>query len=71
MKKFRINPQTLAIERVEHGFMYWLRRSGLYILSGMCLGVVFFFVYFMLFPSPREKTTHSPKRGIGIASAID
>jgi len=55
MKKFRINPQTLAIERVEHGFMYWLRRSGLYILSGMCLGVVFFFVYFMLFPSPREK----------------
>ena len=55
MKKFRINPQTLAIERVEHGFMYWLRRSGLYILSGMCLGIVFFFVYFMLFPSPREK----------------
>ena len=54
-QKFRINPQTLAIERVEQGFMYWLRRSGIYILSGMCLGGVFFFVYFMLFPSPREK----------------
>ena len=51
--KYRINPQTLALERIEHDFLFWLRRSGSYILGGLCLGVVFFFVFFMLFPSPR------------------
>lgn len=53
--KYRINPQTLALERIEQGFLYWLKKSGGYILSGMCLGIVFFFVYFWIFPSPRER----------------
>lgn len=53
--KYRINPETLAMERVEQGLVYWLKRSGAYILSGVCLGVVFFFGFFQLFPSPREK----------------
>ena len=30
-KKYHINPDTLAMERVEQGFMYWLRRSGWYL----------------------------------------
>ena len=53
-RQYRINPETLQLERIEHGLRYWLRRSGGYILGGICLGVVFFFVFFYFFPSPRE-----------------
>jgi hypothetical protein len=31
-KKYRINPETLQLERIEHGLRYWLRRSGGYII---------------------------------------
>ena len=54
-KKYHINPETLALERVEQGFVYWLSRSGWYILMGVCLGVLFFFLFFWFFPSPREQ----------------
>lgn len=53
--KYRFNPETLAMERIEHGLRYWLKKSGGYLLGGICLGAVFFFVFFMLFPSPKEK----------------
>ncbi len=53
--KYRINPDTLALERIEHGIVFWLQRSGLHILIGLIIGIVFFFVFFMIFPSPREK----------------
>lgn len=53
--KYRFNPETLAMERIEHGLRYWLKKSGGYLLGGICMGAVFFFVFFMLFPSPREK----------------
>ncbi len=54
-KKYVINPETLAMEREKHGFTYWLQQSGWYLLSGICIGLVFFFLFFMLFPSPREQ----------------
>ena len=54
MKKYRINPETLQLERIEHGFRYWLRRSGGYIIGGICLGVIFFYTFLYFFPSPRE-----------------
>ena len=54
-KKFHINPKTLVLEQVEHGIGYWLRQSGLYILSGIVLGVIFLFLFLIFFPSPREK----------------
>lgn len=54
-KKYVINPDTLAMEREQHGFSYWLQQSGWYLLSGICIGLVFFFLFFMLFPSPKEK----------------
>lgn len=60
-KKYHINPQTLAFERIEHGFRFWLRRSGGYVLVGLALGIVFFFVFFTLFPSPREKQLQMQK----------
>ena len=47
-KKYHINPETLALERVEQGFVYWLSRSGWYILMGICLGALFFFLFFFL-----------------------
>ena len=54
-KKFHINPKTLVLEQVEHGIGYWLRQSGLYILGGVVLGVIFLFLFLTFFPSPREK----------------
>ena len=63
-KKYHINPDTLAMERVEQGFAYWLRRSGWYLLGGICMGVIFFFLFFMFFPSPKEKQLQQEKRNI-------
>lgn len=63
-KKYQINPVTLAMERVESGFMYWLRRSGWYLLGGMFLGVGFFFLFFMFFPSPKEKQLDMQRRNL-------
>ncbi len=53
-KHYRINSETLQLERIEHGFRYWLRRSGGYILGGICIGILFFYVFLYFFPSPRE-----------------
>lgn len=61
-RRYRINPETLQLERVEHGVRYWLRRSGRYLISGICLGVVFFYVYHAFFPSPREAALQSQNR---------
>lgn len=60
-KKFRINPDTLALEQVEHGFGYWLKQSGTYILAGIVLGVVFLYLFLTFFPSPREKQLQREK----------
>lgn len=54
-KKFQINPKTLVLEEVENGVTYWLRQSGIYIISGIILGIVFLFLFLTFFPSPREK----------------
>ena len=43
------------MEQVEHGFRYWLRQTGIYILAGIVLGVLFLYLFLILFPSPREK----------------
>lgn len=61
---FNINPDTLEMERVEHGFKYWLRRAGWYILGGICLGIVFFYVFFTIFPSPNERQLISEKQSL-------
>ena len=53
-KKYRINPETLQLERIEHGIKFWLRRSGGYLIGGMCLGLLFFYTYLYFNPSPRE-----------------
>lgn len=53
--KYHINPETLTIERVEHGFLYWLKRGAMSMLLGIIMGIVFFFIFVQFFPSPREK----------------
>lgn len=60
-KQYHINPVTLAMERVEHDVFYWLKRSGFYILGGICLGIVFFFLFYHFFPSPRERQLMTQK----------
>ena len=52
------------MERIEHGIVFWLKRSGQYILVGLLLGIVFFFVFFMIFPSPREKQLMAQKESL-------
>ena len=53
--KYKINPETLAMEQVEHGLRYWLRQTGIYILAGIVLGVLFLYLFLTFFPSSREK----------------
>jgi murein DD-endopeptidase MepM/ murein hydrolase activator NlpD len=53
--KYKINPVTLAMERVEHGFRYWLRQTGYYLFAGILIGAVFLFLILTFFPSPRER----------------
>ena len=62
--KYRINPDTLALERIEHGLLFWLKRSGQYILFGLLFGAIFFFIFFMIFPSPREKQLLQQKEAL-------
>ena len=62
--RYRLNPETLQLERVEQGFRYWLRRSGRYLFGGICLGVVFFFMYSIFFPSPRESALKLQNRNL-------
>jgi murein DD-endopeptidase MepM/ murein hydrolase activator NlpD len=54
-KKYKINPVTLAMEQVEHGFKYWLRQTGIYILAGIVVGALFLYLFLTFFPSSREK----------------
>ena len=62
--KYKINPQTLALEQVEHGLRYWLRQTGIYIFGGIVLGVVFLYLFLLFFPSPREKQLLKEKETI-------
>jgi murein DD-endopeptidase MepM/ murein hydrolase activator NlpD len=54
-KKYKINPETLAMEQVDHGFKYWLSKTGKYLLVGIILGVLFLYVLLKFFPTTREK----------------
>lgn len=63
-KKFRFNPKTLAMEQVEQGIGYWLRQTGIYILGGIVLGVVFLYLFLVFFPSPREKQLQREKAAL-------
>lgn len=63
-KRYRINPETLQLEHVEHGFRYWLRRSGWYIMGGIAIGALFFYVFLYFYPSPREASLMQYNRNL-------
>ena len=63
-KRYKINPETLAMEQVEQGLGYWLRQTGIYILAGIVLGVLFLFLFLTFFPSPREKQLQREKEAL-------
>ncbi len=63
-KKYKINPETLAMEQVEHGLGYWLRQTGIYIMAGIILGIVFLYLFLTFFPSPREKQLQREKEAM-------
>lgn len=54
-RKYHFNPETLSMEQVERGFLYWFKRTGISLLSSVAIGILFFFLFFSFFPSPREK----------------
>ncbi len=60
-KKYKINPETLAMEQVEHDWGYWIRQTGIYIIAGIILGILFLFLFLTFFPSPREKQLQREK----------
>lgn len=57
MKKisYHFNPTTLTMDKVETTFRDLLRRVGWPLVIGLLLGVGFFLLFVVLFPSPREK----------------
>ncbi|MBQ7997702.1 MAG: M23 family metallopeptidase [Paludibacteraceae bacterium] len=63
-KHYRINPDTLQLERIEHGLRYWLRRSGGYIIGGFGIGMIFFYTFLYFFPSPREASLMQQNRNL-------
>jgi murein DD-endopeptidase MepM/ murein hydrolase activator NlpD len=52
------------LERIEHGVRYWLRRSGGYMIGGICIGILFFYVLLYFFPSPREASLMQYNRNL-------
>ena len=60
-KKYHFNPETLQMEQVTYTPIYWLKKSGSYLLGGTLIGVLFFFLFFSFFPSPREKQIRKQK----------
>lgn len=54
-KNYRINPVTLAIEEVQTTFKDVLRRISWSFVISLLIGVGLFFLFVMVFPSPREK----------------
>ena len=69
-KHYSINPDTLQLERIESNFRYWLRNSGIYILGGICLGVIVFYVLLYFFPSPREASLMQYNRNLSAQLAV-
>lgn len=63
-KKFHFNPETLSYEAIERTLTYWLKQVGLHALSGVSLGLIFFFIFMATFRSPEEKQLMAEKRNM-------
>ncbi len=63
-KKFHFNPDTLSYEQIEHNLAHWLKQIFIHALSGVSLGVVFFFIFVSTIQSPKEKQLSVEKHNI-------
>ena len=53
--KFQFNPETLSYEQIEHTIAHWLKQAAIHALSGVSLGLIFFFIFVSTIQSPEEK----------------
>jgi len=63
-KKFHFNPETLSYEQIEHTITHWLKQFMIHALSGLSLGVIFFFIFVSTIQSPEEKQLNEEKRNM-------
>ncbi|MFT3753219.1 MAG: M23 family metallopeptidase [Paludibacter sp.] len=63
-KKFHFNPETLSYEQIEHTIAHWLKQFMIHALSGLSLGVIFFFIFVSTVQSPEEKQLNEEKRNM-------
>ena len=54
-RKFYFNPETLDYEEINASLNFWLKRILFHTLSGILLGILFFFLFVSIIRSPREK----------------
>lgn len=64
LTKYRINPDTLLLERVERSIMSWIGRTSAVLLIGIGVGIGFYFLFNYLFPSPEEARLRQQNRMI-------
>ena len=60
-KKFHFNPETLSYEQIEHSISHWLKQFMIHALSGVFLGLIFFFIFVSTIQSPQEKQLNQDK----------
>lgn len=58
---FHIDPNTLSVVRTTRGFGWWMRRSGIYLLEGVVMGLFFFYLFIHFFPSPEQRKLRSDR----------
>jgi len=63
-KKFHFNPETLNYEPVVRSFANLLKQILIHALSGVSLGVIFFFIFVSTIQSPEEKQLSEEKRNM-------
>jgi len=54
-KKFHFNTETLSYEQIEHNIAHWLKQLAIHAVSGLSLGIIFFFIFVTTIQSPQEK----------------
>jgi len=60
-KKFHFNPETLSYEQIEHTIAHLLKQLALHAVSGLSLGIIFFFIFVSTIQSPEEKQLSQDK----------
>ena len=53
--KYHFNTETLSFEKVETTFLYIIKMIGIQLFTSICIGVILFFVFLWIIPSPIEK----------------